>query len=145
MIRNLYSVFKSKYILFIIKQNNNQSIKIFYRIVFNWYIYLLIGIIMNFLIFWLCYVKCKEILSFVLKLVVDSVTIPVLQVSVNGSLIQQTTNYQYTITGPNDLGKYDLTISNILIPSNQPYYFIFSLLFESKIVVNTGNVIMSLV
>lgn len=82
----------------------------------------------------------ESVLSFVLKLVVDSVTIPVLQVSVNGSLIQQTTNYQYTITGPNDLGKYDLTISNILIPSNQPYYFIFSLLFGSKIVVNTGSV-----
>ena len=85
----------------------------------------------------------ESVLSFVLKLVVNSVTIPVLQVSVNGSLIQQTTNYQYTISSANDSGTYDLTISNILIPTDQPYYFIFSLLFGSKIIVDSSTVIMN--
>ena len=87
----------------------------------------------------------ESVLSFVLKLVIDTVTIPSLQVSVNGSLIQQTTNYQYTISNVNDSGTYDLTIANILVPSDQHYYFVFSLLFNSKIVVSTESVIMNLV
>jgi hypothetical protein len=85
----------------------------------------------------------ESVLSLVLKLVVDSVSIPKLQVSVNGSLIQQTTNYQYTISSANDSGTYDLTISNILIPTEQPYYFVFSLLFGSKIIVDSSTVIMN--
>tara|TARA_B100001059_G_scaffold15940_1_gene13059 strand:- start:2003 stop:2809 length:807 start_codon:yes stop_codon:yes gene_type:complete len=87
----------------------------------------------------------ESTLSFILKLVIDTVSIPVLQVSVNGSLIQQTTNYQYTISSANGSGTYDLTISNILIPSDQPYYFVFSLSFNSKILVNTESILMNLV